>query len=144
MAATLIPNEAKRLRASREYHVLTLPEQAYDDIVCLAAVICGTSIALISLVNTGSSGVQGEGQLRDDADSEGCFFLRPCPSRPEELFIVTDTHRDNRFSDNGLVWSRPHIRFYAGTPLVTLDRQVLGTLCVIDGVPRTHTSPPSQ
>jgi diguanylate cyclase (GGDEF)-like protein/PAS domain S-box-containing protein len=140
MAATLPLNEAERLRALREYHVLdTLPEQGYDDIVCLAAAICGTPIALISLVDTDRQWFKtkiGLGMTQMARDVSFCAYAL---SRPDELFIVPDTHRDNRFSDNGLVRSEPHIRFYAGAPLVTPDRQVLGTLCVIDRVPRALT-----
>jgi diguanylate cyclase (GGDEF)-like protein/PAS domain S-box-containing protein len=140
MAATLPPNEADRLLALRKYHVLdTLPEQAYDDIVCLAAVICGTPIALISLVDTDRQWFKaktGFGMTQTARDVSFCAYAL---SQPDELFIIADTHGDKRFSDNGLVRSEPHIRFYAGAPLITPNRQVLGTLCVIDRVPRELT-----
>ena len=137
MKANLPANEAARLKALHEYQILdTLPQQAYDDISYLAAQICETPIALVSLVDADRQwfkakvGIEAEELPRDIA------FCAHTILEPEQLFIVSDAHHDKRFDANPLVTGEPHIRFYAGAPLIAPDGEALGTLCVIDRKPR--------
>lgn len=131
------PFEAARLDALRRYRILdTSPEEAFDDLVHSAALICRTPISLLSLVDAtrqwfkARRGLEASKFPREDA------FCAHAIQGPDVL-VVPDARADVRFADNTLVRSAPHIRFYAGAPLVTGDGLGLGTLCVIDCEPRT-------
>ena len=137
MTATLAPqSEAARLGALREAHVLdTEAEAAFDDIARLAAHLCQTPVALVSLVDEGRQWFKARvGFEAGETPREGSFCAHAI-SEPG-MFIVGDAAADERFASNALVACEPNIRFYAGVPLVTEDGHALGTLCVIDRVPR--------
>ncbi|NNF06482.1 MAG: GAF domain-containing protein [Candidatus Eisenbacteria bacterium] len=130
------PNEQARLRALRNMHVLdTMPEQVYDDLTQLAAYVCETPIALVSLVDENRQwfksrvGLEVEETTRDES-----FCAHAVASG--EMLLVQDSLADERFADNPLVLSDPNVRFYAGTPLITGEGHALGTVCVIDHIPR--------
>ena len=130
--------EAIRLSALKNLMVLDSPEeQAYDDITRLAASLCGTPIALISLVDDKRQWFKARVGLAARETPRDMAFCAHAILAPSDVLIVEDAQTDTRFAANPLVTGDPNIRFYAGAPLVTQDDQVLGTLCVIDRVPRT-------
>jgi two-component sensor histidine kinase len=132
-------NESDRLAALRSYRVLgTPPEPEFNDLVCLAAQVCQTPIALITLVDDRRQWFKAEvglGLRETPLDASICAkaILQP------GLFIVRDTTKDPRFTYNPLVTGEPHVRFYAGASLETANGLPLGTLCVLDRVPRDLT-----
>lgn len=131
-------NEAQRLEALRTYAILDTPaEQAYDDIVKLASLICDVPIALISLIDEDRQWFKAKVGLGVLQTPRGEAFCAHAIVNPGELMQVHDASLDPRFADNPLVTGDPKIRFYAGAPLVTASGVAMGTVCVIDQVPRT-------
>lgn len=140
MAAARIPeNEVQRLAALREYQLLdTLPEKDFDEIVALASAICETPISLITLVDDNRQWFKSRLGLEEpqtDRDSAFCAHA----IHDENVMVVPDATKDERFFDNPLVIGHPDIRFYAGMPLINPQGFKLGTLCVIDRKPKHLT-----
>jgi PAS domain S-box-containing protein len=130
------PNEPARLAALRAYCVLdTPPETAFDDLVAMAAHICEAPIALISLVDENRQWFKAAlGFDKKQTDRTLSFCAHAIHGTA--TFVVADALTDVRFADHPLVTSEPHIRFYAGCPLLTPEGHALGTLCVIDHTAR--------
>jgi anti-sigma regulatory factor (Ser/Thr protein kinase) len=136
----MITDEAARLAALRRYRILdTQPERAFDDLTMLASHICGTPMALITLVDADRQWFKSRVGLTIAETSRAVSFCAHA-IQEHDLFIVPDALADVRLRDNPFVTGEAHIRFYAGAPLVTPDGHALGTLCVIDRVSRTLTT----
>src|SRR5262249_46433443 len=139
-AAPLPPDEALRLAALHQYGILdTTPEEAFDDLTSLAAHICGTPIALVSLVDANRQWFKSALGLADLETPRDVAFCAHGILH-DDVFIVPDALEDERFADNPMVTGDPHLRFYAGAPLTTPEGHTIGMLCVKDRVPRHLTS----
>jgi anti-sigma regulatory factor (Ser/Thr protein kinase) len=130
-------DEAARLAALRKYRILdTDPEQAFDDLTSLASHICGTPIALISLIDADRQWFKSRVGLTIAETSRSVSFCTHA-IKDRKLFVVADARASATFRDNPFVEPDGGIRFYAGAPLVTPEGHAVGTLCVLDRVPRT-------
>ena len=135
--APLPANENERLRALRELLLLdTPPEERYDRLARFAAEQLDMPIALLTLVDGQRQWFKsrvGVDVIETPRDISFCGHA----IMSNELFVVEDARRDPRFSDNPVVVGAPYVRFYAGAPLSSPSGHHIGTLCVIDTVPRT-------
>jgi PAS domain S-box-containing protein len=130
-------NERLRLERLHGYGILdTPPEAPFDDLVQLAALVCGAPIAFVSLTDETRQwfkaclGISGAQQVPRDESFCAYAILQ------NELFVIPDATRDTRFRDNPHVTGGMCARFYAAAPLLTADGYALGTLCVLGSEPR--------
>ncbi|MGE5621942.1 MAG: GAF domain-containing protein, partial [Bacillota bacterium] len=134
-----IVDERMRLQALDRYWILdTAPEASFDNIVTLAADICNTPIAVVSLIDENRQWLKAKVGLELAELPRELGFCN-ITIQKRELFIVPDARRDERFAHNPFVVSGPRIVFYAGAPLISRDGYALGTLNVMDRVPRELT-----
>jgi anti-sigma regulatory factor (Ser/Thr protein kinase) len=134
------PNaEDARLQALRKYQILdTEPEIAFDDLALLASHICETPMAAISLVDEDRQWFKARiGFTAVETPRSISFCTHAIQQR--DIFVVPDALDDERLRHNPQVAGDPHIRFYAGAPLLTREGHALGTLCVVDNKPRKLT-----
>lgn len=128
--------EAARLAALVEYHILDTPQDPlFDEIVELAAIICQAPIAAINFVDRNRQwfkAIKGLSVCETPRNISICAHAILQPG----LFVVSDTTQDERFTCNPLVTGEPFVRFYAGALLKSHDGHPLGTLCVLDEKPR--------
>ncbi len=130
-------DERERIEALRRYGAFGLIRSAaFDDLARLAAFICETPMALISLVDTNRQWFLSKAGIDACETSRDASFCAHALVGTDML-IVEDALQDARFAHNAMVIGEPFVRFYAGAPLLTQDGYALGTLCVIDRVPRT-------
>lgn len=132
-------NEVERLKALKEYSVLdSLPEKEYDAITQLASYICGTPIALVSLIDDqrqwlkSTVGIDVTETSRDDSFCQYTIM-------GDSVFEVSNTLENENFADSPFVTGSANIRFYAGAPLKDANGFNLGSLCVIDTKPKILT-----
>lgn len=129
-------NEAQRLLALQRYQILDTPgERSFDDLVTIATALCGTRMGAVTLIDRDRQWFKARQALEVCETSRDISFCSHAILRPDEVMVVEDARADPRFSDNPIVVDDPHIRFYAGAPLLSLDGLPLGTLCVFDIAP---------
>ena len=138
MQTALVPDdENSRIAALHALGVLdTAPEPVFDALVRIASLVCGVPISLISLVDTDRQWFKANTGLSEAAETPRDIAFCSHAILDDKLFEVDDALKDARFADNPLVAGNPDIRFYAGAPVTLNDGSRVGTLCVIDRVPR--------
>ncbi|WP_414710760.1 GGDEF domain-containing protein [Pseudoxanthomonas sp.] len=136
-------NEEARLAALRSFDILdSEPERAFDDLVRIAAGICGVPMAAVTLIDRDRQWFKAQVGMDSPDPSLDTSFCAHTVLDPTAATVVPDATRDHRFADNPLVAATNGIRFYAGAPLVTQDGFALGALCVVDDEP--HELAPFQ
>lgn len=129
--------ETRRQHALDRYHVLdSLPATVYDDLVTLAAALCGTPIAVVSLIDRDRQWFKARLGLDDHETTRDTAVCDHAIRQPDELLEVQDLSEDARFTDFPIVTGDLKARFYAGMPLVTGNGEAIGTVCVVDTQPR--------
>lgn len=129
-------NEHERLQALRSYEILDSErDDRFDDIVMLARQAADTPVAFVSLLDANRQWFKSCNGLDVDQTPREVAFCAHAILSPEP-FVVEDASVDPRVRDNPRVTGEPGIRFYTGIPLLDSKGFALGTLCVLDFVPR--------
>lgn len=135
------PNEEQRLKELEAYQLIgTAEDDDFDFITSMAAQITDSKISLISFVLEDMQWFLSHHGIAAREASREYSFCGHAINKPDEVMIVEDARRDERFSDNPHTTGEPHVIFYAGVPLVTPNGMPLGTLCVVDDHPKKLSS----
>ena len=139
-AAPLPANEAQRLEALRALNLLdTPPEERFDRITRLAARVLNVPMACVVLVDESRQFFKSRyGTDLTEANREGTFC--PYTILENKQMVVPDAKLDARFANNQFVTGKPNIRFYIGNPIAAVDGSLVGTLCVMDRLPRVPSA----
>ncbi len=138
--APMPARETERLNALLDYKVLdTVSEKSFDELVLMASQLCGTPVAMVSLVDEHRQWFKAKHGVTTEETPRDISFCGHAIVNPDSVFVVPDSQKDERFADNPLVLGPPNVRFYAGAPLVSASGFAVGTLCVIDHKPREMT-----
>lgn len=139
MQSIILPvpqNEEERLSALLDYNILdTISEEEFDDLTLLASSICQVPIALISLIDKDRQWFKSKIGMTDAETSRDISFCQ-YTIMGDSILEVPNALEDNRFKDNPFVTGQEQIRFYAGAPLIDPNGYAIGSLCVLDRVPR--------
>jgi EAL domain-containing protein (putative c-di-GMP-specific phosphodiesterase class I) len=139
-AAPIPADEGKRLAVLRRYKILdTAYEAIFDDIAAAAARVCGTPMSAVSLIDADRQWFKAQVGIDARETTRDLAFCAHTVMDPHHVLVVDDAAVDERFASHPLVTGDPNIRFYAGAPLVSPDGAAVGSLCVIDSVPRHLT-----
>jgi GAF domain-containing protein len=139
MKAPIPDNEPERLRDLYEFEMLdTGAEKAFDDLTRLATYICKTPMAAISLIDSDRQWFKSRVEISESETSRDISFCSHTILH-DGPFVVPNATKDERFADNPFVTNEFHLRFYAGSPLISNNGFNIGALCVIDTVPRELT-----
>ena len=130
-------DEQKRQKAVDSYKLVgTLPEKSYDDITQIASFICGTPIALITMLDYNRNFLKSHYGVPFNESPREISFCTHAIQTKDSVFIIPDARLDDRFKNNPLVTGDLKAIFYAGVPLIDKGGHALGTLCVFDHEPR--------
>ena len=130
-------DEEARLRELQLLDILdTLPEEEYDDITRLASQICEVPVSLISLIDKDRQWFKSAHGIDVKETPRDYSFCAHAINTPGKTFEISDARLDERFHDNPFVANDPNVVFYTGVPLVSSKGNALGTLCVIDTMPK--------
>lgn len=144
MKAPIPGNESQRLAALREYFILdTAVEKAFDEICHLSAFLCAAPMSFISLVDQNRQWFKARVGVESTETPRDISFCAHTIMK-DQPNIVPDATCDPRFADSPLVTGEPHIRFYAGFPLLNPEGFAVGALCAADRVPRTLSAEQRQ
>ena len=141
---SFLPNdERKRLASLQSYAILdTPPDPRFDAITQLAAIVFRAPVVMVSLIDENQQWFKSVvGSVSASSRTEGSLaFCAHAILSPEQILVVEDATQDLRFAHNALVTGSPAIRFYAGAPIIGAEGYALGTLCVLDTVPRQFSA----
>ena len=139
LEAPIPADEETRLALLKACHIMYTPsEQAFDDVARLAADLCGTEIALITLVGEDRQWFKARVGVEQTETARDLSFCGHCIN-DRHAMVIEDTLLDPRFADNPLVIGEPHLRFYAGVPLLLDGGSAVGAISVADRTARTIT-----
>ncbi|MBE9200969.1 MULTISPECIES: ATP-binding protein [unclassified Nodularia (in: cyanobacteria)] len=140
MNSSVCNHEAARIAALYEYEILdSAPEQVFDDLAFLAAQICDTPIALINLLDANRQWFKAKIGLDIPQIPMNIGFCRRCVQQKETL-IIPDALADEEYATDAVVTSEPYARFYAGVPLIVPGGEAIGTISIVDRIPRQITA----
>ena len=114
------------------------PEERFDFLTRIATKIFDAPISTLTLVDANREWFKScQGLLSRDGDRAISFCGHALVEN--DILVIEDTKKDKRFSDNPMVIGKPYLRFYAGVPLMSVDGQRVGVLCIKDTKPRTFS-----